>query len=416
MEVDATPSAYESAVELAARDPNAASTLLRQLVHSDTTDQKTKELAIYKLGQVLATLGRAQEVSALLVEIRPFFAELPKARTAKIVRSLIDLVGEIPNSAQLQIDLCRESIRWCNEEKRTFLRQRIESRLATLLLLQKDFKTALAIVSELIKEVKKIDDKLLLVEIFLVESKIHLALRNVPKAKASLTAGRANSNSIYCPPDLQAEIDEQAGTLCAEDKDYKTGFSYFYEAFESYNTMSDAANAIRMLKYMLLTKVMMNSPGDVFSIISGKSGAKYAGKDLEAMKAVADAYKKRSLHAFEEALEKYREQLQEDPIIKSQLGGLYENLLEQNLIRIIEPYSRVQISRVAELIGLPLERVEGKLSEMSLDKKFHGILDQGAGDLILYDHQPIDVSIFDDLVEILTIFVYRKRTKKHWEL
>ena len=35
-----------------------------------------------------------------------------------------------PESLQLQAELCKDSIDWCNEEKHTFLRQRIEARLA----------------------------------------------------------------------------------------------------------------------------------------------------------------------------------------------------------------------------------------------------------------------------------------------
>lgn len=143
---------------------------------------------------------------------------------------------------------------------------------------------------------------------------------------------------------------------------------------------------------MLLCKIMLNLPDDVNSIIASKLGKRYAGADVDAMKAVATAHEHRSLDEYQEALRAHREHLSDDPIIRNHLASLYDTLLEQNIVRVIEPYSKVEIEYVAQTVKQPTREVESKLSQMILDKVFHGILDQGAGTLIVFEEPEDDVS------------------------
>merc|ERR1712178_661758 len=108
--------------------------------------------------------------------------------------------------------------------------------------------------------VKRLDDKLLLVEIFLIECRTHYAVQNVPKSKAALTAAKTNANAIHCPPLLQADIDSWSGILAAREKDFRTAYSYFYEAFEAFNSADKENEAKDSMKFMVLTKIMMGRP------------------------------------------------------------------------------------------------------------------------------------------------------------
>lgn len=132
---------------------------------------------------------------------------------------------------------------------------------------------------------------------------------------------------------------------------------------------------------------------DLGSIISPKQTLKYGGMDIDAMNAIAVAASQRSLKDFERTTQQYEEQLQNDMLIKHHLKILHQQLLESNLIRIIEPFSCVEISHVAFLIEMPIQVVEKKLSQMILDGKFKGILDQGKGQLHVYEEFNGDVAM-----------------------
>lgn len=62
-----------------------------------------------------------------------------------------------------------------------------------------------------------------------------------------------------------------------------------------------------------------------------------------------------------------------------------------------------QVSHIANTIKLPELQVEKKLSQMILDKKFSGILDQGEGVLIVFEETAVDKTYERGLETILNM-------------
>ena len=140
--------------------------------------------------------------------------------------SSIDYFGEIPDSQAIQIGVTRENAAWAEQERRIFLKQSLETKLIQLYYEAGQYRDALPLIASLLRELKRLDDKMILTEVHLLESKVNHAISNFAKAKAALTSARAAANSIYCPPAMQAQLDMQSGILHAEDKDYNTCLLY----------------------------------------------------------------------------------------------------------------------------------------------------------------------------------------------
>jgi 26S proteasome regulatory subunit N6 len=410
--------------------------ILKQIIESPKAGPKAtqiKERGVYELTRAYCGQQQYSQIVTFL-ETSAFFQNVTKAKCAKVVRQILDIVCSLaPEQYDMQKEICLKIVEWCRREKRTFLRQRVESKLASILFAQNLFAEALTTIDRLLSELKKIDDKQLLVETHLMESKIHFGLRNVPKAKAALTASRTAANAIYVAPNLQASIDTMSGTIHTEEGDYSTAHSYFLEAFEQLDQMNEKVQATPCLKYMMLCRILdsltktlkLSAKGaigadktgglDIANLITSRQAIKYAGRDLEAMAAIARAATDRSLVTYEKVLAEYAGELQSDLLIKHHLFVLQEQLLESNLIRIMEPYSCVELDHISRLMDLPLPTVEKKLSQMILDGKFQGILDQGKGQLIIYEESEKDkamekgLQVLESMDQVVTTLFERSK-------
>jgi 26S proteasome regulatory subunit N6 len=66
---------------------------------------------------------------------------------------------------------------------------------------------------------------------------------------------------------------------------------------------------------------------------------------------------------------------------------LIDTLEESHLLRIVKPFSAVQLSRIAEMINLPVERLESRLVQMILDQKLKASINQSDGILNIFEDE-----------------------------
>jgi 26S proteasome regulatory subunit N6 len=300
------------------------------------------------------------------------------------------LIGKLKKNHDLFSELeklCEELINFCQNTNNISMKNRIETRLAEIYFINQKFQQALDLCNKVVFDLKRYEDNLGLIQLLLLESKIYYATNGISKAKASLTSVKTLSTKVYVEPKLQANIDIHAGILAAYEKDFNLAYSYFYEAFDVYNIPSQRrkAKALKAFQYMILSKIVGDRLDEVNNVVLSKQGKDYYGKEVEALRSIEVAVKEKSLKLLKDNIEKNKEFFFSDHVIKYHINNLHNDLLEKNLIKIIKPYSVVEIDFVAKAIGLSYQEVLNKLRQMILDKKINGILDQGRGSLIIYD-------------------------------
>ena len=289
------------------------------------------------------------------------------------------------------INITEEITKFCDQTNNISMKSKIQLRLAEVYFINQNYAKALEICNKVIFDLKRYEDNLGLIQLLLLESKIYYATNGISKAKASLTSVKTLVTKVYIEPKLQANIDMHAGILAAHEKDFNLAYSYFFEAFDVFNIPSKKRKnkGLRAFQYMIMCKIVGGQIDEVNNVVLSKQGKDYYGPEVEALRSIESAVREKSIKLLEDNIEKNKQYFQES-IIKYHINNLHNDLLEKNLIKIIKPYSVVEIDFVAKSIGLNYQDILNKLRQMILDKKINGILDQGKGSLILYDVENVN--------------------------
>jgi len=326
------------------------------------------------------------ELLEILTKSQESWKSLSTARLSKIIKTVFEQIPITFSTYQDVLSFLNGLVNWASDKK--MLKLDLECKLIHVYLSVGKFKECLQKISEVLKELKKYDDKVNLISLYVFESRAYYELKDFSRARSSLTSARSMAVSSACPAYLQAQIDMLNGMYLSDEHSFETSISYFIESLECFYQDKQVENAKTALRYIVLSKILSGKYEDIRGILESKPSVFIKDDPMVVLLCeIAKVCKNRNLKDYSNLLHNNRAALEADSYIYRHLNYVYNILLDQNILKIIEPYSHIKIQFIAKKLGFSEEVVESKLRNMILDKSVVGILDHISQCLLLYEQE-----------------------------
>lgn len=345
-----------------------------------------KEKHIIEICKKCIDEGNFDLLLSIITHSQENWESLSTARLTKMIKMVFEQIPITFNTYENVLKFLTSLAEWASDKK--MLKLDLECKLIHVYLSVGKFRECLDKIKQVLKELKKYDDKVNLISLYIFESKAYYEIKDFSKARASLTSARSMAVSSACPAYLQAQIDLLNGMYLTDEHSFETSNSYFIESLECFYQDKQIENSKISLRYIILSKILSKKYSDIPTILESKP-AFYIRDDpvVQVLNDIAKICKNRNLKEYSELLHRNRTSLETDGYIYRHLNYIYNLLLDQNILKIIEPYSHIKIQFIANKLGFPEGVIESKLRNMILDKSILGILDHVSKCLLLYDQK-----------------------------
>jgi len=218
-----------------------------------------------------------------------------------------------------------------------------------------------------------------LLEVYALEIQMYTAQKNNKKLKA-LYDQSLHIKSAIPHPLILGVIRECGGKMHLREGEFEKAHTDFFEAFKNYDE-SGSPRRTTCLKYLVLANMLMKSGINPFD----SQEAKPYKNDVEilAMTNLVTSYQNNDINEFEKILKVNRQTIMEDTFIREHIEDLLRNIRTQVLIKLIKPYTRIQIQFISGELNIETGDVESLLVSCILDSTISGRIDQVSGVLEL---------------------------------
>ncbi|CAO3586556.1 unnamed protein product [Absidia cylindrospora] len=231
-----------------------------------------------------------------------------------------------------------------------------------------------------------------LLEVLALEIQMHTATKNNKKLK-ELYQQCLHVRSAIPHPRIMGVIRECGGKMHMTEKQWEKAQTDFFESFKNYDE-AGSPQRIQVLKYLVLANMLTESQINPFD--SQETKPYKNDKEITAMTNLVTAYQRKEIKEFEKILQANRTSIMDDPFIRTYIDDVLKNIRTQVLIKLIKPYTRIEIGFISKQLNISAEDVEELLFGLILDGKIAGQIDQVSNRLEL-EQRSTDAHKYDVL-------------------
>lgn len=217
-------------------------------------------------------------------------------------------------------------------------------------------------------------------EVYALEIQMFAAVKNNKQLKR-LYQRALSVRSAVPHPNIMGIIRECGGKMHMNEGNWKEAQSDFYDSFKNYDE-AGSLQRITVLKYLVLTTMLMNSNIDPFESQETKP---YKGDArIAAMTSLVDAYQRDDIHQYEDVLQKNQDLLQ-DPFIAENIDEVTRTMRIKAVQKLVAPYTRFRLDSISKQLSIPVSEAQDIIGFLITDKKIRGKIDQQAGTVDIAD-------------------------------
>lgn len=212
----------------------------------------------------------------------------------------------------------------------------------------------------------------MLLEVFAFEIQMCIELKEQRRMKQVFRLSQNFASTIE-DPRVVGVIMECGGKMYMAEKKWQMALEQFQGSFKSL-VECGSSRAKTLLKYVILASMLSDAEFDVLSTQEAKIFA--SDTEIIAMTTLKTGFNANDINSIQNVLNDKKVNLLGDTFIAQYLDELLRSVRLNAVAAICKPYKTVKLSFLARKMNVPVPEIRGLLSELILEEKLEGQIDQ----------------------------------------